>query len=120
MNTRSDILYFMVNGGIIEKSSVVIFYKPHATGTGCHNWVCSIKITNKLLTNGFGLFPITGVKGGLSATSLASVVGYRAARLFQHFHHIERRIRKQLIDKTGYEELYVQKKGLSVFGAVHT
>jgi len=61
------------------------------------------------LTNFFSFFPITGIKGSLTAAGLSRIIGDGASRLFKNLDHTESCIRIQLINETGYEKLNVQR-----------
>jgi hypothetical protein len=50
-----------------------------------------------------GLIPEAGIESRLAAAGLIGIVSYFDTRALQHTHHIEGRLRIQLIDKTWYE-----------------
>jgi hypothetical protein len=51
--------------------------------------------------------PETSIESGLSAAGLFFVVMHFTPRFLQHFDHIERSVWEELINKTGYEDLYI-------------
>jgi len=88
---------------IIEQFRNIISHKPHTTGAGGNNIVCTAKIFDELAAYLFGIVPKTGIKSRLPATGLVDIVLNGTACFLQHFYHIERRLRVQLVYKTGYE-----------------
>ena len=87
---------------------VLIIFRASTTCTRRNNNITTAKIFDEFSTNRFCFVPKTCVECGLPATGLRWVIRDCTTCFLQHFNHVECCIRIQLINKTGYENLYVQ------------
>lgn len=94
-------------GGITEEGSVVIPYKADATGSGTNDIITAAEIPYKFFADRTGFIHKPRIICRLAAAGLGRVVMYRTSGFFQHLNHIECRLRKKLVNKTGNEKLNI-------------
>ena len=65
----------------------------------------SSKVLQEFCTDIPGFIPEARIEGRLAATGLLPIVFHLYPGLLQHFHHIESRLRVELVNKAWYKQL---------------
>jgi hypothetical protein len=98
-----QLLYRVVEGGIIEQGGIIVLYKARAGSARYYDRVRTRKILDELGAYLPGFIPETRVESRLATAGLIGIVFHRDTGLLQHFYHIKSRLRVELIDKTRYK-----------------